>query len=235
MNGGDEDVIHGDGIAGRGHRIGPVNLNVFQTVREIGRNQVKHLKTVFISTLILVLCCSCAGRKGAVEARRQKAIEDIQQYHLSSKNPVVAKSSGTVLFALQSASIVTLKKPTVAYAVLVEDRNKSFRLHVFWIEDHPSVDAVEFKYRKNLTPTVLPIPAMDLRYNESQSKRTVEFSTGYEWRAASGFAASVGQLNPRELEVRLFRKKNPVTPWIRVDFYEVDRWISDGPQKRLAP
>src|SRR5665213_1665512 len=101
---------------------------------------------LILALLGLALGCSCSETNESLEDRKQNAILFIQQYHSASKNPVQAKLARDVLAALKSANVTTLKNPLVPTAVIVQDENQACRLHLFWIEDHPSIDAVELKY-----------------------------------------------------------------------------------------
>lgn len=195
-------------------------LNVF------GRTYYFTSCFILVVTLLgLALVCSCSEGDQSLEGKRQYAIQVIEQYHSASKNPFMAKSAHDVLSALRSSSVASLKRPPVACAEIVQDEKRACRLHLYWIEDSPSIDSVELKHGDNHS-IIFQIPDTDVKANRNESQHTVVFTTGYNWDGITGFAEEMSHLDgATDLSVRLLLAGKPVTGWAPVDFYKVDRWL----------
>jgi hypothetical protein len=164
-------------------------------------HHVMDSRVILVVAMIgLALGCSCSKTDQSLEEKRQNAIQVIRQYHSATKNPVQAKFARDVLAALNLANVATLKKPLVATAVIVQDEKQACRFYLLWIEDFPSIDAVEFKYGVN-PPIIFQIPDADLETNLSESKRTVVFTTGYNWGSGTDFAENMSRSPARMISV----------------------------------
>ena len=186
-------------------------------------------KAGLASVVLLISLLSCLAGDKSIASRRENAIYAIKKYHLSTKNPVMARAARAVLLALQASSAETLKKPTIGYAYLTRNTNSDLHFQLFWIEGQPSVKAVEFRCSEAMAPVIVPVPDGEIRYNESLARRTVEFTIAYKWEAESDCATKLGlPANAMNLKVRLLDGNKSVTEWFTVDFYNVDKWVTNN-------
>jgi hypothetical protein len=95
-------------------------------------------------------------------------------------------------------------------------------LIVHWLEEQPTPDAVEIKYRSN-SPTVLPIDGRQLNGDRMTAKHSVLFGAHYGWPSIADFEAAFGPVNgTNDLQIRLRRGSEAVTDWTPVYCYRVD-------------
>ena len=187
---------------------------------------MKYYLTLIISISVLWLFPSCSSNS-TVEARRQFAIKfEKENWAASSKNVVRSKWSKDISSALISIDTKTINNPRMASAVLAKGKDENYGLIIFWIENHPSVDGVEFQFNSQSSPVIIPIPDAELKQNQSAAKETIVFGSELQWEDTSEVWKSLEQITgAKDLKVRLLRDKAPVTDWFSVDFYKVDHWI----------
>ena len=162
-----------------------------------------------------------------METRREFAIQFDKDNLASSKNEVRSKWSKDILSALALVNVTAIDNPKLASAVLTKGKNGNYGLVVFWIENHPSVNGVEFQFNNQSSPVIIPIPEVELKQNQSAAKDTIVFGGELQWEDASEIWKSLDQISSaKDMQVRLLRDKVPVTDWFPVDFYKVDHWIS---------
>jgi hypothetical protein len=97
---------------------------------------------------------------------------------------------------------------------------------VFWIENHPSVNSVEFRFSNQSSPAIIPIPEAELRQIQSEAKDTIAFGCELDWGNTSELWKNLEQISSaKDLKVRLLHANKPMTDWGPVDFYKVDHWV----------
>lgn len=180
----------------------------------------------------LVLACSYSPKVMAVEERRQSAIHEVG-LHLgqngASSDDTRPQLDRALLDALNSANADSLRKPVEVSAVLHQLIHfpRGFPitpcgLFVVWIEDQPSVIALELKYRNNPS-MVFPMTPPDMNGNLMSARRTVVFSAHQSWTSISDFEKTMGWVSgTNDLQVRLLRGGTPETDWAPVHVQVID-------------
>ena len=180
----------------------------------------------------LALACSCSPKVLSVEARRQNAIHEVEgvlAQNGSSNDDTVSQHARAVLDALNLANADSLRKPVVARAVFQQVLHfpsgfpvPPCELFVVWIEDQPSVIALELKCQDNPS-MVFPIAPPDLNGNLMSARRTVVFGAHQSWASISDFEKTLGAVNgTNDLQVRLLRDGTPETEWAPVHVHVLD-------------
>jgi len=184
---------------------------------------VKLLRAAPLLALLLVACS--AGRP-SVESRRKASVEVLEKHYASSTNPVLAKFAKDVLGSLQSPDHGSLEQPSIAFAVLVRDKDGSCRLHLTWIEENPSIDAIEVNYSDTTPSFVSTLSEEERSSHRADAKAMVHFSTGQQWSKDTQTAAAIARMaNSHQLRVRLLRSSKPITNWFSIAVYSAEGWL----------
>lgn len=171
-----------------------------------------------IGLLAIALLLGCGAGGASNENRHQSAIRYHEERLASIRNPIQAKWYKDILSRLRATKPGTISKPQVASATLLKRKDGTYGLFVFWLEDHPTVDAVELEIKGDGTPLTLPIPEQELKQNESAAKDTIVFGCEYHWDEMSPIQKKLESMtNAPGLRVRLLQTNRPLTEWVLPD------------------
>jgi hypothetical protein len=183
--------------------------------------------------LCIELLSGCAAGDRAFEARRDFAVRFNKERMASSKSEVRTKWNEDILSALSLVDSTNFNKPRLASAILTKGKNGAYGLFVYWIENSPSVDGIEFQVQQRGSPLVIPIPEIELKQLRAEAKDTIVFGSENDWRETTEAWKTLDQIaSAKDLKVRLLHGKVPATDWFPTDFYKVDRWIPDAVTNR---
>lgn len=192
----------------------------------IDSRRMKRSSLLVICALSVSVISGCSAGDQSLEARRAFAVRFNTDKLASGTNVVQSKWSTDILSALKSTTSASLSSPRLASAVLVGRNNETYGLFVFWIENRPSVDGIEFRFSSQLPSEILPIPEAILKQNQAAAKDTIVFGGEFDWKETSEMSKRLESLNSTKgLSIRLIRGNTPVTGWFAVDFYKVDKWV----------
>ncbi len=179
-----------------------------------------------MSAIISLIFLSSCSSNTAFNARRDFAIQLNQESLNSSKNTVRLKWSKDVLLALDSTDVKNVTNPKLASAIFAKGENGSYGLFVFWIQNVPTIDAVELQFDDKTDSIVIPIPELELKQNQSTAKQTIVFDCELQWESTSALWKNLELLNDsKKIKIRLISSNKPVTDWFSVDFYKENHWI----------
>jgi hypothetical protein len=188
---------------------------------------MKSIIPLLSAFLAFLLFSGCSTTDRSFEARREADIQFYKQRLASTKSEVVLKRSKDILAALASVNINSITHPHPASAILAKGQNSAYSLIIFWIENHPSVDGIEFYFSNKNSSTILAMPDWELKQVHEHDELSVVFGSENDWQPTDEFWKNLEQItNAKDLKVRLLRKKAPLTDWIPVDFYKNGKWIS---------
>jgi hypothetical protein len=185
-----------------------------------------QIQLIGILIFLSLVFCGCSNRNGAIEARRQYAIQREKQVYVNSQSPMIRQWGNDILAAVTSANRSSLQSPKVASATLRLDSNGQCELNVFWLEDTPSIDKAELHLESGSAPIFIDISEQNQRQNIKDSKVTVVMVAFWMWTADEKISNDIAKIgNVSELKMRLMRNGVPVTDWWPVSFYWLDRGI----------
>lgn len=180
-----------------------------------------------VCTLGFLILCGCSGHEAAVEAKRQYAVDRVQQAYLNARSPVFRRWGTNILAALSSASAVTLKTPRCAAASMGRDQDGECRLYVFWLEETPSADGVELRLDKTTSTIIIAESASDTEENVKASKVSVVKVASWIWSSTNNISNRIEKISDvSNLKVRLLRAGVAITDWCPVSFYRLDHWMA---------
>jgi hypothetical protein len=186
---------------------------------------------VEIVSLSVLFGCSPAGR--SFEDRRDFSIQSAKDGLITFTNVIPAKYNKDNLSALMSIGNGIVKTPHVSSAILLRRSSAAYNLYVFWIENYPSVNAVELKLNNQTRPIVMPAGESQTKLNEKDAETSIVFSKEQTWDQTSELWKDLEEIrSTNELMVRLLRAGNPVTDWHAVDFYRDRKWITNAAIKK---
>jgi hypothetical protein len=181
------------------------------------------------------LVSGCSSEALTANDRKQNVLQQLRV--TDAKMPPgetnATQVDGVLLKALDAATVDSLRQPVIASSELWEllhvptgsasdPKFGPCRLFVHWLEDQPTPDAVEIKYRTN-SPTILPIDGLELNGERMAAKHSVLFGAHYSWASIVDFEAAFGPVaGTNDLQVRLRRDSQPVTDWSSVYCYTLD-------------
>lgn len=133
--------------------------------------------------------------------------------------------------ALASINDKAVSDPVLTSAILAKGENGAYGIFVFWIEDYPSVDGIEFRLSEEGSGIVVPISDSKLKRMQADARDTIVFGMEYDWEETpetTSLLKSFEQIvSTKNLKVRLMRGNTPVTNWHPMSAYKVDRWLSE--------
>ena len=174
-----------------------------------------------LGILGLGLASGCLASEKSFEAKREFAIKFNRERLASTKNEVQRKWITDILSSLTETNYNSISRPIIASAILAKGKNGNYGLFVFWIEDYPSVDAVEFRFSSRVPPETIPIPEVILKQNLAAGKDTVVFGSEFQWKATSELWNILDSMtSAKDLEIRLMQAKAPVSRWFPVTVYK---------------
>jgi hypothetical protein len=192
---------------------------------------MQNYAVLAVGILGLGLISSCSAGNRSFESRRQFAIQHNRERLASSKNEVPKKWSEDNLSALASINDKAVSDPVLTSAILAKGENGAYGIFVFWIEDYPSVDGIEFRLSEEGSGIVVPISDSKLKRMQADARDTIVFGMEYDWEETpetTSLLKSFEQIvSTKNLKVRLMRGNTPVTNWHPMSAYKVDRWLSE--------
>ena len=175
------------------------------------------------------LLLGCSPSEKSFKARRDADIRFNTQRLNSTRSKVVLKWSQDILSALETVNSSNILKPRLASAILAKSTNGVYGLFVFWIENYPSVDSIEFAFHEPQSAITNVRLSIELKQVQGEAKVGIVFGSEDDWRGETEMWKHLEEIvTTNNLKVRLFRDKAPVTDWFPVDFFKMDRWLSDG-------
>ena len=188
------------------------------------------ITTTFIVAIVgLPLLFGCSPARQSFETRRDVAIQSAKDGLVTFTNVVPTKYNKDNLSALISIGDGIIKTPLVSSAVLVRRSGATYIFFVFWIENYPSVSAIELKLNNQIQPIIIPTDASQTKLNEKDAETSIVFSSEHTWDKTSELWKGLEEMtNTNELVVRLLSANKPVTDWYAVDFYRDHKWITNA-------
>ena len=187
--------------------------------------------------LLFLLVSGCGLNRTSIENRRDYSIQFIQQNWVNSKHESEAKMGNDILDVLKVSNSKTLEQPEIASAYIVGRANRTnlnqvyyFDFYVLWIEDRPSINAIEFSLPGLDSNIELPISEADAKDNQTLVDKSVVFTARNQWTKGSEVGDLLDSLTEgKNPKVRLLRDKKAVTEWHPVSFIKMGQWISNIP------
>jgi hypothetical protein len=197
---------------------------------------MKRQTIAMILILTLPMISGCIPNRESTENRRVGSIHFVQKNWIRSGHELPIKYGQDILATLKASNSQTLKQPEIASAYLdglatYNNLNQldHFDLFVFWVEDRPSVDEVEFSF-PSLNSNIeieLPISDADAKDNLMAAKQSVIFTARNQWKKGTEIGNMLDNLTDgKNLKVRLLRDKKAVTEWYPVSFIKLEHLIS---------
>lgn len=184
-------------------------------------------KTIYVLSWVVTVMMLCGPQShGAdVEARLQHNIDRCHQ-DFRSRSLIWRQFATNILSTVLSANEVTLKTPQFASAAMGRDDDGEYRLHIYWIEDMPSIDSVELLLAKTNATAILTVLTSDAERNVKDSKVSVVYMAHWIWSSTNGIWNQLEKIDDvSNLKVRLLKGGHPVTEWCPVSFYRLDHWM----------
>lgn len=201
----------------------------------------KKTNCILYCAAVFIALCGCQSHNKAIEARLQHDIDRCHQ-DFRSRGLILRQFATNILSAVTSANVFTLKTPQFVSAAIGRDDDGEYRLHVYWLEDVPSVDSVELALSKTNSTGIIALSASDKERNLTDSKVSVVFMAYWIWSSTNGIWNQLEKVDDvTNFKVRLLKADKPVTDWYPVPFYRLDHWmgskkvveISTGPSTSL--
>lgn len=194
--------------------------------------QIKEMKKPATWLMMLMLNLSvlagCSAGDVSFETRRDSDINFNKQRLSSTKSPVVSKWSRSILSTLETVNATNILNPRLASAILAKNTNGTYGLFVFWVENHPSVDGIEFVFARTHSFSTNVVLAIELKQVLEEAKVGIVFGSEEDWKDTAEMWKCLELINStHDLKVRLLREKIPATEWFPVDFYKVDKWMQN--------
>jgi hypothetical protein len=185
----------------------------------IDRSKLTWLRRLCFAFVLLGLLCGagCQSRD-SIEKRLQTSIEF--EHRRPKDTPAMKKASDQILAVLQSSTKSTLKTPAVGAAFMGLERNK-YRMFLFWVEENPTIDAVELNFAGITATNAISKYSMDS--NKMEAEGHVVFLAIFNWEKDSELwseLAKVKKDNP--LKIRLLRGNEPRTSLYPVEYVIVN-------------
>ncbi len=189
----------------------------------------------------LLLTSGCILNRESTENRRVGSIHFVQKNWIRSGHQLPMEYGRDILATLEASNVQALKQPEIASAFLdgmatYTNLNQvdHFDLFVFWVEDKPSVDEVEFSFPSLNSNIELPISDADAKDNKMVAKQSVIFTARNQWKKGTKIGNMLDNLTDgKNLKVRLLRDKKTVTEWYPVSFIKLEYLISNIPNPHL--
>ena len=183
------------------------------------------LQTALNCVIVILMLCGCQSQGDTVTARIQHNVDRCNQ-DFRSKSPIWRQFATNILSAVTSANELTLKAPRFASAAIGRDDDGEYRLHVYWLEDVPSVDGVELLLSKTNSTGSIAVSSSNTERNLKDSKVSVVFTADWIWSSTNAIWNQLEKINDvSNLKIRLLKTNNPVTEWCPLSFYRLDHWM----------
>lgn len=172
------------------------------------------VRILAVAVVFGLLNTGCTSQQRSLDRRRLDAIELIEKHHLDRSNPFMDRQARETLNGLLSSTAESLKKPCITFAGL--NRNGALTLLVTWVEDSPSVDAVEYRIANGRTLSLV-IDEEEKAELRKQAIGTVQFVKLQKFESDSAITRSFGAAGGMlSIDVRLRTSKQPATDWFPV-------------------